>query len=178
MMRQIILILCLSCIFSTSLSFAAIYKWIDEKGIVHYTDDILQIPEKDRPKAEEIGLPEGKGEKKIEGEDLAPKKKEDTYKDRLGRGEEYWRGRVDEWRKKLRVIQEKVEDLRMRYNELTEKYNDSKSAIERVTLRREREQLKSEMDQNKMQIEEIKNILEKKIPEEAELYKAKPEWIK
>jgi hypothetical protein len=176
-MKQIIPILLLLFIFFIGLSFAEVYKWIDEKGIVHYTDDILQVPEKDRPMAEEIGLPEGKVEKKIEG-DSTLKKKEDAYKDRLGRGEEYWRGRVEEWRKKLKALQEKVEDLRVKYNELTEKYNESKSSIDRATLRRERDQLKSEMDQNKIQIEEIKNILEKKIPEEAEFYKAKPEWIK
>jgi hypothetical protein len=34
------------------------------------------------------------------------------------------------------------------------------------------------MDQHKTQIEEAKNMLDKKIPEEAELYKAKPEWLK
>jgi hypothetical protein len=34
------------------------------------------------------------------------------------------------------------------------------------------------MDQSKIEIEEAKNMIEKKIPEEAELYKAKPEWVK
>ena len=33
-------------------------------------------------------------------------------------------------------------------------------------------------DQIKIEIEEAKNMIEKKIPEEAELYKAKPEWIR
>jgi hypothetical protein len=34
------------------------------------------------------------------------------------------------------------------------------------------------MDQCRSQIEEAKDMLEKKIPEEGELYKAKPEWVK
>jgi hypothetical protein len=34
------------------------------------------------------------------------------------------------------------------------------------------------MDQYKIQIEEAKEMLEKKIPEEAEFNKAKPEWVK
>jgi hypothetical protein len=34
------------------------------------------------------------------------------------------------------------------------------------------------MDQYKNQLEEAKTMLEKKIPEEAEIYKAKQEWIK
>jgi gas vesicle protein len=61
---------------------------------------------------------------------------------------------------------------------LTEKSNDSKSSIERANLRKERDQIKNEIDQCKNQIEEAKDMLEKKIPEEAELAKAKPEWIK
>jgi len=47
-----------------------------------------------------------------------------------------------------------------------------------MVIRRERDQIKIEMDQYKIQIEEAKEMLEKKIPEEAELNKAKPEWIK
>jgi len=160
-------------------SFAEVYKWIDEKGIVHYTDDIMQVPEKYRPMAEEeMGLPEGKGESAIEGDSTLKKKDEGVYKDRLGRGEEYWRGRVEESRKKLGVLQEKAEGLRIKYNELTERYNDSRSSTERATLRRERGQIKSEMEQNRIETEDIKDMLEKKIPEEAEIYKARPEWIK
>jgi chromosome segregation ATPase len=177
MMKQIFSILLLLFIISVVPSFAEIYKWIDQEGIVHYTDDIMQIPEKDRPMVEEMRLPQEEGEKKIEG-DSSLEKKVETYKDRLGRGEEYWRNRIEEGRKRLKVLQEKVEDLRSKYNELTEKYNQSRSSIERATIRRDRDDIKSEIDQNKIQIEEVKNMLGKKIPEEAELYRAKPEWIK
>jgi hypothetical protein len=58
------------------------------------------------------------------------------------------------------------------------RYNDSKSTAERGNLRIERDHVKSEMDHYKIQIDEAKNMLDKKIPEEAELYKAKPEWVK
>ena len=61
---------------------------------------------------------------------------------------------------------------------MTVRFNDSKSTAERGNLRGERDQVKNEMDQYKIQIEEAKIMLDKKIPEEAELYKAKPEWLK
>ena len=38
---------------------AAIYKWIDEKGTVHFTDDESTIPAKYRQQVENIVLPEG-----------------------------------------------------------------------------------------------------------------------
>jgi len=158
-------------------SFAQVYRWVDEKGVTHFTDDMTQVPEKYRPKAESIEAPQEKEHTKGEVES-APRGKEDPYKDRLGRGEDYWKGRVEEWRKKLGELQDKLEVLTTKYNGLIERFNDSRSAAERANLRRERDQAKNEIDQCKAQIEEARGMMEKKIPEEAELYKAKPEWIK
>jgi len=163
-------------ILPANFSFAEVYKWVDDQGVVHFTDDFSQIPERYRPEIERMEMSKDKVETGTEGEP-SPKKK-DIYKDRLGRGEEYWKGRVDEWSKKLKILLERVESLRIKYNELTEKINNSKSSVERSNLRRERDEIKNEMDQNKSQIEETKYMLEKKIPEEAEIYKAKPEWVK
>jgi hypothetical protein len=172
-----ILLISLSVFLIAEISFAEVYKWVDENGVVFFTDDITQVPEKYRPKAEKMGLPEERGESKIEGES-APQTKEEAYRDRLGRGEEYWRRRVEEWRKKFIESQARLEVLRTKYNELTERHNDSKSTAERANLRRERDQVRNEMDQCRIQIDEAKNMIEKKIPEEAEIYKAKPEWVK
>jgi chromosome segregation ATPase len=171
------LTLILFFLFTVTLSYAQVYKWVDEKGVVHFTDDITQIPEKHRKAMEEREVKEEKVETKQEGE--APQKKQaDSYKDRLGRGEEYWRGRVEETRKKLQSLQEKVESLRLKYNDLTEKFNTSKSSAERAMIRNEREQIKNQMDELRVQIGETKEMLERKIPEEASLYRAKPEWVK
>ncbi len=159
------------------LVFGEVYKWVDERGVVHFTDDIMQIPEKYRSGVEKIGLSE-EGAKLKKDSEISSKKKEETYRDNLGRGEEYWKSRVEELRNRIKTLKDKIETLRMKYNELTEKFNDSKSSAERATLRNEREQVRTEMDRYRNQLEEAKTTLEKKIPEEAELYKAKPEWIK
>ena len=171
-------------LFSTEFSFAEVYKWVDEKGVVHFTDDIIQIPEKYRIEVERLGISEDRVGTKIEGESLPKKKveetrpREETYRDRIGKGEEYWKGRVEEWNKKLNDAQERANNLRVKYNEMTEKFNESKSSAERTYLRKERDQIKNEIEKYKTQIEEAKYMLEKKIPEEAEIFKAKPEWIK
>jgi predicted nucleic acid-binding Zn-ribbon protein len=175
MIKRIIPIMII--IFLAELSFGEVYKWLDEKGIVHFTDDITQVPKKYQQAIEEIGIEEEQGEIKTEGES-SPKKKEDAKQDRLGRGEEYWKARVEELKGKIQGLQGETESLRMKYNELTEKFNSSKSSVQRTTLRNEREKIKSQMDQKKIQIAEVKEMLEKKIPEEAQLYGANPEWIK
>jgi chromosome segregation ATPase len=172
-----ILPIVLSTFLFSQISFAQVYKWVDEKGVTHFTDDMTQLPEKHRTKAEGVQLPQENEDPKVE-EEPTPKKKEHSYKDRLGRGEDYWRGRVDEWRKKLRELQDRFEVLRTKYNELTERHNDSRSIAARTDLRKERDQVKREIDQCKAEIEEARSHLEKRIPEEAELYKAKPEWVR
>src|SRR4030042_1175083 len=93
------LTLILLFLFTATLSYAQVYKWVDEKGIVHFTDDITRIPERHRRTLEEVEVKEEKIETKEEGE--APQKKQaDSYKDRLGRGEENWKGRKKKNKKK------------------------------------------------------------------------------
>ena len=179
LMRFIVVFLLL--LFGTvSLSSADLYKWVDEKGIVHFTDDLMRVPQEYLPQIERREVTESdvsEGKTKVENGPVS-KKEEDGYRDRLGRSGEYWKGRINEYQMKLKSIQEKIEDLREKYNGLTEKHNQSKSSAERVNLRQERDQVKEELGKLRTEAQEIKTILEKKIPEEAELYKAKPEWIK
>ena len=168
--------LILLIVFCGSSSFAQIYKWVDERGGVHYADDFTKVPEKYRPdmmKVEGMDLEQSGG-----ANESLLRNREDNYKDRLGRGEDYWKGRVDESKNRMKSLQEKGENLRLKYNELTTRFNESRSSVERAGLRSERDQTKQEMDKNRVEIEEVKNTLEKKIPEEAEFYKAKPEWMK
>lgn len=173
-----ILVAILSTFLISQLSFAEIYKWVDEKGEVHFTDDMTQVPEKYRPKAEEIRS-SGPGNEETKGEgEITPKIKEGIYKDQSGRGEDYWKGRVEEWRRKLEEQQDRMQALQVKYNQLIMRFNESKSSIERGDIRKESEQVKNEMDQCRIQIQEARDMIEKKIPEEGELYKAKPEWVK
>ncbi len=163
--------------FISQVSFSQVYKWVDKKGVVHFTDDITQVPGEFRPKADATEALQEKEEIKSDAES-APVKKEVAYKDQLGRGEDYWRGRIEEWRKKLTEQQDKLETLRIKYNGLTEKYNDSRGLAERANLRQERDRIKAEMDECGTRIDEARGMMDKKIPEEAEFYKAKPEWTK
>jgi hypothetical protein len=182
-MKAVVLIL-LFFLLSAAPSFAQVYKWVDEKGGVHFTDDFAQVPEKNRGRVERLGTLEEGVNAKSENEPASKKKveetrpREDPYRDQTGRGEAYWKGRVEESMKKLKGAQEKLNDLRVKYNDLTEKFNQSKNQAERNSLRKERDQIKAEIDRYRAEVEEAKNMLDKKIPEEAEMFKAKPEWIK
>ncbi len=155
-------------------SFAQVYKWVDDQGALHFTDDFTQIPEKYRPKTDRMLLPQENAGVKKES-DASSK---DGYRDRLGRGEAYWKSRVEESRNRLKTLEEKAESLRNRYNQMTERINSTRSSSERANLRRERDEMKNEIDQCKSEIEGARNVLEKEIPKEAEAHKAKPDWLK
>ncbi len=155
--------------------FAQVYGWTDDKGDSHFTDDFTLIPERYRSHAKKIETGDAGSNTTLETKkDSDPK----AYRDRMGRGEEYWTRRMQEYRSQIKALEEKNERLRSKYNDLTTKYNDSRSSVERASLRQERDQVKNEMDENRNQIERARVMLDKRIPEEAELEKAKPDWIK
>jgi len=176
MIKKVILIFIL--IFSAQISFAEVYKWVDEQGTVHFTDDLTLVPEKYRSKSNRMELPEGSEQSTGSKKENATSPPPSLYKDRMGRGEEYWKGRVEELRNRLKILEEKAENLRSEYNQLTEKINLTRSSVERGNLRRERDQMKSEIDECRTEIEAARDGLEKRIPEEAKTYNAKPDWLR
>ena len=63
--RIVIAISIILCLTIPCIVHAEVYKWIDEKGTLHFTDDESAIPDKYRKQAEKVILPEGS--KFIEG---------------------------------------------------------------------------------------------------------------
>ncbi len=68
-MRLAILLMMMLVVLVPS-SYGEMYKWVDEKGTVHFTDDLSSIPEKYRPDAEtrkpakETGTPQQRPQEK------------------------------------------------------------------------------------------------------------------
>jgi hypothetical protein len=50
-MMVVLMTILFGLLFISQLSYAETYKWVDEKGTVHFTDDPATIPEKYRDKA-------------------------------------------------------------------------------------------------------------------------------
>jgi len=167
---------------------AQVYKWTDDKGVVHFSDDPGRIPEKYQGKAQPapVESPPAPSPQPPSSPQPAPSrpasspgaKADDGYRDSAGRDESYWKGRVNQWKKNLTSAQEKEQALRLRYNQLTERANSTKNQGEKYQLREERDQVKVEIDHERAKIEEAKKMLEKTIPDEAALFKAKPEWVR
>jgi hypothetical protein len=93
---------------------AEVYKWIDDKGTICFTDDHSNIPPtyQDRLKLEIRKDIQGQEPPPLEPQKIIPRSKEEAKtasvqetkeekRDARGMSEDYWRDRVRPWKKQL-----------------------------------------------------------------------------
>ncbi len=80
-------------LINASLSAAEVYKWVDEQGIVHFSDDITRVPERYRQGIQKIGVDEEKAN--------ATEPESGTPQSVAGRVDPEWSGVL--WRERHRV---------------------------------------------------------------------------
>lgn len=165
-----------------------IYRWVDEKGTIHFADDITLVPEKYRDQIQKRKLPEEIsppparppiGPPSAEpAAEPAPEKK-----DMLGRGEDWWRAKVKEWEDKLQSAQRSVElvysEIRQKEKDLAEarlKPDKFKKKSKKIESEIKGLQLKAKEWEN--QVEDAKHMLQKVLPKQANDYRADPDWLK
>lgn len=181
-MKRAMLILSLTLTLSPVMGFAQeIYRWVDEKGTIHFVDDFTLVPEKHRDQIEKKTLSEKPSPALI----TPPRQPEPAesfsgQKDMLGRGEEWWRAKMKEWNDKLQEAQRHYDliysNLKQKEKELTDALfkPDSLKRKLRSELKGLEEKLKAwETERN-----EARRMLEQVLPKEAEDYRADPAWLK
>jgi hypothetical protein len=200
-MKKMILLSTIGLLILATLAFGQeVYRWVDEQGTVHFTDDLGQVPEKYRDKIQKkeppkeppitqpippqptppqpapsqpLAPPTGMGVDK--GSGATPRQK-----DILGRGEEWWRAKVNEWNEKLKTAQRNYENT---YSEWKSKENELESSkfkpdsVKRK-LKAEIKDLEEKTRDWEKQMNEAKNMLENVLPKQAQDYQANPEWLK
>jgi hypothetical protein len=195
MKRMGLLILMGLTFLSFSLAFGQeVYKWVDEKGTTHFTDDLGLVPEKyrdqilteKRPKeptsppspSPSLSPPPFEPPKSTEaGKEAGPTP---VQKDILGRGEEWWRAKAIEWNEKYKTARRNYE---MAYSEWKLKENELEaSKFKPDSLKRklkaEIKVLEEKAKDWEKQMEEAKNMLENVLPKQARDYQADPGWLK
>jgi peptidoglycan hydrolase CwlO-like protein len=185
-MKKIGPIIVVGLLFYSALAIGQeVYKWVDEKGTVHFSDDLDQVPEKYREQIQKKIPPN----ESIPSQPTSPPSIESTQgpgretgsqKDIFGRGEEWWRARVKEWNEKLKTSQRNYEAA---YSEWKSKENEIETATFKPDslkrkLKAEIKVLEEKVRDCENRVEEAKNMLEKVLPREAQDYRANPEWLK
>lgn len=157
---------------------------MDEKGTIHFADDLTLVPEKYRGQIQQRKSPEKSPSPSI----TAPREMETQTtpesmfkgKDLLGRGEEWWRAKEKEWKEKLFNAQRNYDaahsDLKAKEHELEE--SKFKPDSLKRKLKAEIKALEERAKDWGRQKEEAKNMLEKVLPKQTEDYQADPAWLK
>ena len=165
------------------------YQWVDEKGTVHFTDDVGKIPEKyqDQVKKKETPpepapapAPSSSIKSPTDKARPAPEAAGVEKKDILGRGEDWWRDKAMEWKQKLIKAQKDYADAQTALKAKDKELEDAKfkpKSFQRK-LQDEIKILEEKVNAQKNQVDEAKNMLEKVLPRQAEEYRADPSWVR
>ena len=162
-----------------------IYQWVDEKGTVHFTDDISQVPERyqdqvEKKKTPDEPTPSSSIKSPRDKARPAPDAADVEKKDILGRGEDWWRDKAMEWKQKLTKAQKDyaaaIAALKAKEKELEDP--KFKSRRFQPKFQDEIKVLEEKANAQKSQVDEAKNMLEKVLPGQAEEYRADPSWVR
>ena len=181
MLKMFIFLILLTFVFPAY--GANIYKWVDEKGVVNFTDDFNNVPSAYRGQVEvreyltEGGSPLTTVERPSPS--VASKPEEEIRADLYGRDETWWREKVRPWRERLEEatknrdriqneIVRRAEELGTRTFWSRSQYQIQASGVAR---------LKEEMMMYEAQIAEARGQLAK-LSKEAEESKANPDWLR
>ncbi|MEW6375860.1 MAG: DUF4124 domain-containing protein [Thermodesulfobacteriota bacterium] len=172
-------------IFYSTLSLGQeIYRWVDEKGTVNFTDDLSLVPEKyldqvqkKKPPKEHVPSLSIQVPKEETGKE---RESAPEPKDMLGRGEDWWKAKVKEWNGKLLKAQKNYETAYAAWKTKERELEESKFKPDSLKrrLRAEIKDLEVKVKDWEKQMEEARNMLEKVLPKQAEEYRADPDWLK
>jgi hypothetical protein len=178
-----LLLFLLLFVLVTPVSAATVYKWVDEKGVVNFTDDLNNVPPAYQNQVEakeyltEVGSASTTAEKPSPS--IAPQRKDEIRADVYGRDETWWRERARPWNERLKEATKNRDRIQ---NEIVRQAVDlgtktfwsrSQYQIQASEVAR----LNGEMMTYEGQIGEAEGHLGK-LEKEAEESKADPTWVR
>jgi len=186
-MKRAALLIIIGLIVYCAVSFGQeTYQWVDEKGTVHFTDDVGKIPEKYQDQVKEKKTPKEPAPSPSAPPSIrppqskAPPEPAVEKKDILGRGEDWWRDKAMEWKQKLIQAQKDYASAQTALKAKEKELEDAKfkpKSFQRK-LQDEVKVLEEKANAQKNQVDEAKNMLEKVLPRQAEEYRADPNWVR
>lgn len=163
----------LICTLSPSYVRADFYRWVDKDGRENYTNDLEKVPLEYRDRVAKVEIKEdrvsvGKGPEA--GKKRAPGYAE--HKDRYGRGENYWRRKVENLRRELRRLEDEY-DLILRQER--EEGQLQRLANKKKKIIAARNRRKAELEKK---IARKRYEIDVELPEQARKADAYPGWIR
>ena len=166
--------------FSSPAFGATVYKWLDQRGIVNFTDDLNKVPSAYRSRvetevAEETVIPTPSAIPQA----IALQKNEQVRTDIYGRDETWWKDKVRPWREALKEAEANLEKVNQKFIEeaaaLSQVRYGSRTQVKFRILQLDR--TNDERMKYEEKISEANQMLTK-LGKEAEESKANMDWLK
>jgi|AMWB02.1.fsa_nt_gi DNA repair exonuclease SbcCD ATPase subunit len=160
-MRYVLLLLILS--FSVPAS-AEIYKWVDDKGVINFTDNRDAIPAKYRKKALQISSEKPKPsavEQGGDGQSAEPAQATEAQKSGTlygGHDEDWWRERYASLRGEIKELQDNLPKKRQELEQLNRKYRLYTYSRNRVAYQEKADEIKSDEDRIRELMEKLNDL--------------------
>ena len=165
-------------LLASSFSYAQVYKWIDDSGTVHFTDDSAKVPDQYWDRVEEKKAVEEEGRKPSDEGELLRKRAQREPTDRFGRRESWWRDRASKWWVQLENATSQRQRISREIEEARQILDKARNDGKRRRYRRKIERLEKEDNHNKAQIEEARHMLNHVLLDEARMTGADPSWLR
>jgi hypothetical protein len=179
-MKTILLILA-GLFLIPNLNAATLYRWVDDRGGFHFTDNYETIPAayRDRAKSQTSEDEPEKATSSLPQPSLRKSEENTASVNPLSQNETYWRDRARPWKEKVAEAKENYENATKKYMEKSEQLSQRKFAS-RTQYKMDiadLDKLNGERKKCEAQLNEAKEMLGK-ISREAEESNANPEWVK
>jgi hypothetical protein len=154
-----------------------LYKWIDDKGVAHVTDNLGMVPKQYREKVLVIEQPQRTEEPAARQPQLSPPSSSE---------DDQWleEDRKASWQERMRDARKRLADAKQRYRaldrkriEALEKWGGS-AASGHLEGRAEADRIEQEMKQVQREIDDARNQIENVIPEEGRKAGIPPGWLR
>jgi len=155
------------------------FKWVDERGVVHFTNIPSSVPEEYKDEAERRVMPAERGAPSGSTRESAVTAEEPTEerKDRFGRGRDFWVNWTNEARNRLIRAQNDYNRLLVEYKQVQADLDNAVSTAQRIEYRNKRDSLRVDMERRREDVRKAKQELEVKIPQAAAMAGAPAEWV-
>ena len=146
-----------------------IFRWLDEDGIPHFTDNVSKIPPAYRDRAEVQTLPDLPVTEPIAPSDSFEPSAETDLE---GHDQQWWREQVQTWQSRKKASQLKLADAEKKLGRLQFE-NDAPSY--RIA---EKNQLLEEIEKYRREVQQAQEMLETSLPDAARKAGVPPGWLR
>lgn len=181
-MKAIVVFLMILC-FPLLVNGDEVYRWVDDQGVIHFTDDPGTVPEDYRSKAEVREMPGRPPARLLDEEDegiLVNEEDEGILvdDDLKAKDEKWWRNRAKKWKIRLQAAYDDYERVRLQYNDMATEFNASKDPDKRNKIKAELDKMQMEMERFMADIEKARKMKEEVLPSQAQKAGKPLEWVR